>query len=174
MGLSLLVRLRLVWRRSFAFLGDGFRQGSDGVMTRFYLAADDARHSHGLYGLTTAQGGFGNYILPIRRRPWRSASQHVFDEFLSRALMWPSWWKAGRISGGRLSAQRAAAMEGRADWWIINQLFTVSLLGAELHRDAWSFAQVDVMRLRCGLDWFVTASWFALSAFWLAAFSCYH
>ena len=71
MGLSLLVRLRLVWpERSFGILGDLFPVGApDGVMTpEFYLAMLTMHGTIMVFMvLTTApQGGFGNYFLPIQ------------------------------------------------------------------------------------------------------------
>ena len=71
MGLSLLVRLRLVWPgRSFGFLETLFPEGApDGVMTpEFYLAMLTMHGTIMVFMvLTTApQGGFGNYLLPLQ------------------------------------------------------------------------------------------------------------
>ncbi len=149
MGLSLLVRLRLVWpERSFAFLGDWFPVGApDGVMTpEFYLAMLTMHGTVMVFMvLTTApQGGFGNYILPIQIGAADMAFPRLnmlsfWTTFLSFcALMMAFLVEGGApISGWTayppLSALNAAAMEGTGqDWWIISiALFCIaSLLGA--------------------------------------------
>ena len=71
MGLSLLIRLRLVWPgEAFPLLGTLFPIGApDGIMTpEFYLAMMTMHGTVMVFMvLTTApQGGFGNYILPIQ------------------------------------------------------------------------------------------------------------
>ena len=71
MGMSLLMRLRLVWPdRAFGWIGELFPVGApDGVMTpEFYLALLTMHGTMMVFMvLTTApQGGFGNYFLPIQ------------------------------------------------------------------------------------------------------------
>ena len=149
MGLSLLVRLRLVWpERPIEILGTLFPEGApDGVMTpEFYLAMLTMHGTIMVFMvLTTApQGGFGNYILPIQI----GAADMAFPTlnmlsfwtiFLSFMALVAAFFVQGGapISGWTayppLSALDEAAMAGYGqDLWILSiALFCVgSLLGA--------------------------------------------
>ena len=149
MGLSLLMRLRLVWPgESFAWLGALFPVGApDGIMTpEFYLALMTMHGTIMVFMvLTTApQGGFGNYILPIQIGAADMAFPRLnmlsfWVTFLSFCALMMAFFSAGGapISGWTayppLSALDSAQIaENGQDWWIISiALFCVgALLGA--------------------------------------------
>jgi cytochrome c oxidase subunit 1 len=149
MGLSLLVRLRLVWpNEPIAILGTLFPVGApDGVMTpEFYLSMLTMHGTIMVFMvLTTApQGGFGNYFLPIQIGAADMAFPRLnmlsfwttFVSFL--ALVMAFFAQGGAPMSGwtaypPLSAVHAATLGGTGqDWWIISiALFCLaSLLGA--------------------------------------------
>jgi cytochrome c oxidase subunit 1 len=149
MGLSLLVRLRLVWpAEAIPILGTLFPVGApDGIMTpEFYLAMLTMHGTMMVFMvLTTApQGGFGNYILPIQIGAADMAFPRLnmlsfWTTFLSFMALMMAFFTAGGapMSGWTayppLSALDSAMVaENGQDWWIISiALFCVgSLLGA--------------------------------------------
>ena len=149
MGLSLLVRLRLVWPNTpIEILGTLFPEGApDGVMTpEFYLAMLTMHGTIMVFMvLTTApQGGFGNYILPIQIGAADMAFPTLnmlsfWTTFASFITLVAAFFTAGGapISGWTayppLSALDEAAMGGYGqDLWIFSiALFCIgSLLGA--------------------------------------------
>ena len=149
MGLSLLVRLRLVWPgRSFGFLETLFPEGApDGVMTpEFYLAMLTMHGTIMVFMvLTTApQGGFGNYVLPLQIGAADMAFPRLnmlsfWTTFLSFLTLVAAFFVEGGapISGWTayppLSALDEAGIAGYGqDLWILSiALFCVgSLLGA--------------------------------------------
>jgi len=149
MGLSLLVRLRLVWPdRPIEILGTLFPVGApDGLMTpEFYLSMLTMHGTIMVFMvLTTApQGGFGNYILPIQI----GAADMAFPR-LNMLSFWTTFASflclvtAFFAEGGApmtgwtayppLSAVHAATLGGTGqDWWIVSiALFCLaSMLGA--------------------------------------------
>ncbi len=149
MGLSMLVRLRLVWpEKAFPLLGSLFPVGApDGVMTpEFYLAMMTMHGTIMVFMvLTTApQGGFGNYMLPIQIGAADMAFPRLnmlsfWTTFLSFCALIMAFLVEGGapISGWTayppLSALDAAGIPGTGqDWWIISiALFCIgALLGA--------------------------------------------
>ena len=149
MGLSMLVRLRLVWPgKAFPLLGSLFPVGApDGVMTpEFYLAMMTMHGTIMVFMvLTTApQGGFGNYMLPIQIGAADMAFPRLnmlsfWTTFLSFCALIMAFLVEGGapISGWTayppLSALDAAGIPGTGqDWWIISiALFCIgALLGA--------------------------------------------
>ena len=149
MGLSLLVRLRLVWpEKSFAILGDLFPIGApDGVMTpEFYIAMLTMHGTIMVFMvLTTApQGGFGNYFLPIQIGAADMAFPTLnmlsfWTTFLSFMFLIAAFFVEGGapMSGWTayppLSALPEATVQGTGqDMWIASiALFCIaSLLGA--------------------------------------------
>jgi cytochrome c oxidase subunit 1 len=149
MGLSLLVRLRLVWPdRPIEILGTLFPNGApDGLMTpEFYLSMLTMHGTIMVFMvLTTApQGGFGNYFLPIQIGAADMAFPRLnmlsfwttFVSFL--ALIMAFFVQGGAPMSGwtaypPLSAVHSATLGGTGqDWWIISiALFCLaSLLGA--------------------------------------------
>jgi cytochrome c oxidase subunit 1 len=149
MGLSMLVRLRLVWpEKAFPLLGSLFPVGApDGVMTpEFYLAMMTMHGTIMVFMvLTTApQGGFGNYMLPIQIGAADMAFPRLnmlsfWTTFLSFCALIMAFLVEGGapISGWTayppLSAIDAAGIPGTGqDWWIIAiALFCIgALLGA--------------------------------------------
>jgi len=149
MGLSLLVRLRLVWPNDpNSLLGALFPIGApDGVMTpEFYLAMLTMHGTVMVFMvLTTApQGGFGNYFLPIQI----GAADMAFPR-LNMLSFWTTFisfcflMAAFLVEGGApiagwtgyppLSALEAAAIAGWGqDLWVMSIAFfcIASLLGA--------------------------------------------
>ena len=180
MGLSLLVRLRLVWPdKSFALLGSLFPEGApDGVMTpEFYLAMLTMHGTIMVFMvLTTApQGGFGNYVLPIQIGAADMAFPRLnmlsfWTIFLSFLALVTAFFVEGGapISGWTayppLSAIPSAQLGGHGqDFWILSiALFCIgSLLGAlnfivtTLHLRS---KGLTMMRLPLTVwAWFVTA-----------------
>ena len=149
MGLSLLIRLRLVWPgEAFPLLGDLFPIGApDGIMTpEFYLAMLTMHGTVMVFMvLTTApQGGFGNYFLPLQIGAADMAFPRLnmlsfWTTFLSFCALMTAFLVEGGapISGWTayppLSALDGAGIPGTGqDWWIISiALFCIaSLLGA--------------------------------------------
>ena len=149
MGLSMLVRLRLVWpAKSFGLLETLFPEGApDGVMTpEFYLAMLTMHGTIMVFMvLTTApQGGFGNYVLPLQIGAADMAFPRLnmlsfWTTFLSFLTLVAAFFVQGGapISGWTayppLSALDEAGIAGYGqDLWILSiALFCVgSLLGA--------------------------------------------
>ena len=180
MGLSLLVRLRLVWpEKSFAILGDLFPIGApDGVMTpEFYIAMLTMHGTIMVFMvLTTApQGGFGNYFLPIQIGAADMAFPTLnmlsfWTTFLSFMFLIAAFFVEGGapMSGWTayppLSALPEATVQGTGqDMWIASiALFCIaSLLGAlnfivttlDLRADGLTMMRLP---LTCW-TWFVTA-----------------
>ena len=149
MGLSLLVRIRLVWPgKPYAFLETLFPVGApDGVMTpEFYLAMLTMHGTIMVFMvLTTApQGGFGNYVLPIQIGAADMAFPRLnmlsfWTTFVSFLTLVAAFFVEGGapISGWTayppLSALDEAGIGGYGqDLWILSIVFFCigSLLGA--------------------------------------------
>ncbi len=180
MGLSLLVRLRLVWpEKSFAILGDLFPVGApDGVMTpEFYLAMLTMHGTIMVFMvLTTApQGGFGNYFLPIQIGAADMAFPTLnmlsfWTTFVSFSFLMAAFFveggapMAGWTGYPPLSAVPEAAVQGIGqDLWIVSiAFFCIASLLAALNFIVTTLDMrakgLTMMRLPLTVwTWFVTA-----------------